>query len=300
MNYLNEIKSVIEKDIILNKKLNYYKNESLVKTYFEVGKLLVEAQGGLDRSKYGDNLIKNWSIELTNLYGKGYSYTNLKNMRQFYIIFEKGQPMADQLTWTNLSILLPIKDENKRNYYINMCIKQNLSKRQLIELIKSNAYERLSYKDKDNIKIMESNDTLNITDMIKNPIYIKVNNNIDKLNEKALKEIIIEQIEKTFIELGYGYTFAGSEVRLGNSYCDLLFFNYEFNSFVVVELKIRKLIKQDIGQIEYYMNYIDSNMKKSYMNDTIGIILCKENNQLVMKYCSNLNIYETTYKFITN
>ena len=296
MNYLNEIKSVIEKDIILNKKLNYYKNESLVKTYFEVGKLLVEAQGGLDRSKYGDNLIKNWSIELTNLYGKGYSYTNLKNMRQFYIIFEKGQPMADQLTWTNLSILLPIKDENKRNYYINMCIKQNLSKRQLIELIKSNAYERLSYKDKDNIKIMESNDTLNITDMIKNPIYIKVEKDIDKLSEKALKEIILEQIEKTFIELGYGYTFAGSEVRLGISYCDLLFFNYEFNSFVVVELKIRKLLKQDIGQIEYYMNYIDCNMKKKYMNETIGIILCKENNKLVMKYCSNPNIYETTYK----
>src|SRR5574344_244532 len=123
MNYLREIKSVIEKDIVVNKKLNYYKNESLVNTYFEVGRLLVKAQGGKERSKYGDNLIKNWSMELTSLYGKGYSYTNLKNMRQFYLVFEKSQPLADQLTWTNLSILLPIKDENKRNYYINICIK---------------------------------------------------------------------------------------------------------------------------------------------------------------------------------
>src|SRR5574344_1607521 len=90
MNYLNEIKEVIEKDIILQEKQRYYRNESLVKTYFEVGRLLIEAQGGKERAKYGNELIKKWSIEITNLYSKGYNYTNLKNMRQFYIVFEKS------------------------------------------------------------------------------------------------------------------------------------------------------------------------------------------------------------------
>ena len=219
-------------------------------------------------------------------------------MRQFYLTFQKSQPMADQLTWTNLSILLPIKDENKRNYYINICIKENLSKRNLISLIKSNTYERLSYKDKSNIKIISNEDGLSIEDMIKDPIYIKIDKKIDKLNEKVLKEIILEKIESYFIELGYGYAFVGSEVRLELSYCDLLFYNYELNCFIVVEVKIRSLRKEDIGQIEYYMNYIDVNKRKEYMGKTIGIILCKEGNCLVMKYCSNSYIFNVSYELV--
>lgn len=218
-------------------------------------------------------------------------------MRQFYISFEKLDAVRPQLSWTNIKKLMAIKDENKRNYYINICIKQNLSSRKLIELIKNSAYERLSYKDKTNIEIITENNNLTISDMIKNPIYIEVPNN-KSLNEKVLKQIMIEQLEKIFIELGYGFTYAGSEVKLGNSYCDLLFFNYELNSFIVIELKTRKLKKQDIGQIQYYMNYVDKNVKKENHQDTIGIILCKENNKLVLEYCSNKNIYETTYKLI--
>ena len=199
--------------------------------------MLVQAQGGKERAKYGDRLIEKWSVELTKLYGKGYNESNLKRFRQFYIAFEKSAPVAHQLTWTNITILLAIKDINKRNYYINMCIKQNLSKRKLTELIKSNAYERLSYIDKSNVEIIDDKKELTITDMIKNPIYIEVPK--DKiLNEKLLKELMIEQLEKIFIELGVGFTHAGSEVKLGNSYCDLLFFNYELNTFVVIELKI--------------------------------------------------------------
>ena len=204
MNYLNEIKEVIEKDIILQEKQRYYRNESLVKTYFEVGRLLIEAQGGKERAKYGNELIKKWSIELTNLYGKGYNYTNLKNMRQFYIVFEKSRSVSDHLNWTNLRYLLPIKDINKRNYYINICNKENLSSRQLISLIKSKAYERLNYKDKENISILETTEELNITDMIKSPIIINTEKDINKLSEKVLKELIIEKIEVFLRELGSG------------------------------------------------------------------------------------------------
>ena len=147
MNYLNNIKELIENNIVLRKKHRLQEENSRLKTYFEIGKLIVEAQGGERRAKYGNGLINEWSIELTRVYGKGYNYTNLSRMRQFYLLFGKVVPVAQQfitnLTWTNLSIILPIKDENKRNYYINLCIKQTLSKRQLIEKIKSNEYERL-------------------------------------------------------------------------------------------------------------------------------------------------------------
>ena len=300
MSYLKEIKSLIEKDIVNQKKYNIYKNASLVTTNYEIGRLLVLAQGGKERAKYGDKLIKKWSVELTKLYGSGYGITNMKNMRSFYLVFEKSQPLAVQLTWTNITILLAIKDENKRNYYINMCIKQNLSKRKLTEIIKSNAYERLSLVDKDNIKLIESNKAFEIKDTLKNPIYIKETSNTDKFNEKALKKYILEQLEKFFIELGVGYTFVGSEYKLGNRYCDLLLFNYEYLCFVVVELKVRKIIPQDFGQIDYYMKYIDKNMKKEIFNKTIGIIITKEKDKLVISYCSNPNIYNTTYELIKN
>ena len=297
MNYLKEIKNIIEKDIVNQRKYDIYKSSSLVNTNYNIGRLLVQAQGGKERAKYGDELIKKWSVELTKLYGKNYDYTNLSRMRKFYITFENIATVWQQLTWSNIKTLISIKDESKRNYYINICIKQNLSVRGLNELIKSNAYERLSYIDKSNIEIIEDKKELTITDMIKDPIYIKVPK--DKiLNEKLLKTLMIEQLEKIFIELGVGFTYAGSEVRLGNSYCDLLFFNYELNSFVVIELKIRRLRKEDVGQIGYYMNYIDKNIKKENHDKTIGLIMCKENNKLVLEYCSNPNIYETTYKLI--
>ena len=300
MEYFNEIKNLIEKNEINQRKHNYYKNESLVETYFNIGKLLVEAQGGKDRAKNGNKLIKAWSIEFTKDYGKGYDYTNLCRFRQFYFVFEKVGAVRQVLTWTNIRVLLSIKDENKRNYYINLCIRETISYRKLKELIKNNTYERLSYKDKENIKIISKEENLTIKDMIKNSIYIEVDKDIDKLSEKVLQELLFEKLEKTLLELGHGFAYIGREVNLGGSFCDMLFFNTELNAYVVLELKIRKLQKQDIGQIEYYLNYIDINLKKSFHNKTIGIILCKYDNKIVMEYCSNPNIYETTYKLINN
>ena len=155
------------------------------------------------------------------------------------------------MTWTNLYIFLPIKEESKRNYYINLCIKQNLSKRNLIEKIKNQEYKKLEYKE--DIKLLTNDTELTMKDMIKDPIHIKINKSINKLEERALKQFILENIEEFLLELGYGFAFIGSEVKLGNSRCDLLFLNYELNCFIVVELKIRKLDSRDIGQIQHYM-----------------------------------------------
>ena len=168
--------------------------------------------------------------------------------------------------------------------------------RQLIEKIKNNEYERLEYKER--IEIINDNKQISIKDMIKNPILIKADKLNDKLSERSLKQFILEKIEEFLLELGYGFAFIGSEVKLGNSRCDLLFFNIELNCFIVIELKIRKLMPRDYGQIKYYMNYIDCNIKKNYMNNTIGIILCKDDNNIVVKYVTDERILFSTYKIL--
>ena len=297
--YKKELIKLVEKTEVNKGYHDYFKNKDLVNNYFEIGKLLIEAQGGEEHDTYGNKLIKTWSVELTEKFGKGYDASNLRRFRQFYSEFKMCGPLGHILTWTNIRLLLPIKNVNKRNYYINMCIKRNLSKRALEKEIKNNAFERLSLADKENIKLIsDKNEVLTIKDTLKDSVLITINEDLDNVSEEKLAKIIRKELEIFLLELGHGYAYIGKEVRMGESYCDLLFFNYEFNCFVVIELKIRKIKKEDIGQLEYYINYVDENMKKESFNPTIGVLVAKEGNYLVMKYCTNKNIYKTTYKII--
>ena len=300
MNYYENIKTLIENNIILQKTHKLIEENNTLKTYFEVGKSIVEAQGGESRAKYGNELINKWSVSLTKDYGKGFDASNLRRMRQFYLVFQKCAPLghkfSSNITWTHLKHLLPIKNQNKMNYYINMCISNNLSVRKLIELMKSNSYEILSYKG--DIEIIGNDNSITIESMLKDPIIIIKNDDVDKLSEKALRNYILDNIEKFLLELGVGFAFIGSEVRLGEWHCDLLFFNTELNSYVVIELKTRKLISSDIGQIEGYINYVDTHIKNIYHGRTIGVIISKENDAFVMKYCSDKRIYEITYELV--
>ena len=297
--YKKELIKLVEKAEVNKGYHDYFKNKDLVNNYFEIGKLLIEAQGGEEHDTYGNKLIKTWSVELTEKFGKGYDASNLRRFRQFYSEFKMCGTVCHTLTWSNIRILLPIKNENKRNYYINMCIKKNLSARELKKEIKNNAFERLSLADKENIKfISDKNEVLTIKDTLKDPVLIPINEDLDNISEEKLAKIIRKELEIFLLELGCGYTYAGKEVRMGESYCDLLFFNTEFLCYVVIELKTRKIKKEDIGQLEYYVNYVDENMKKESFNPTIGVLVAKEGNYLVMKYCTNKNIYKTTYKII--
>ena len=297
--YKKELIKLVEKAEVNKGYHDYFKNKDLVNNYFEIGKLLIEAQGGEEHDTYGNKLIKTWSVELTEKFGKGYDASNLRRFRQFYSEFKMCGTVCHTLTWSNIRILLPIKNENKRNYYINMCIKKNLSARELKKEIKNNAFERLSLADKENIKLIsDKNEVLTIKDTLKDPVLIPINEDLDNISEEKLAKIIRKELEIFLLELGCGYTYAGKEVRMGESYCDLLFFNTEFLCYVVIELKTRKIKKEDIGQLEYYINYVDENMKKENFNPTIGVLVAKEGNYLVMKYCTNKNIYKTTYKII--
>ncbi len=294
MNYYNEIKDVLVKNEVYKKVKDYSKNKSDLNAYFEVGRLIVEAQGGETRAKYGNKLIKEYSEKLTKELGKGYNITSLKGMRQFFI---KSPTLSDQLYFLNWSQILEIiyfEDDKKINYYIEQCIIFNLSVRELRERIKSKEYERIGK----NIKLEE----LKVNNLIKNPILIKVKNKDEKLTEYVLHHFILENMEDFLKELGIGFAFIGNEVKIkmGDryNYIDFLLFNYKFNCFVVIELKVTELKAEYIGQITKYINYVDKNIKEVFHEKTVGVIICKKENKYVMEYCTNPNIFTTTYETV--
>ena len=300
-NYYDEIKNELINNEVYKRVKDYSKNRNELSTYYNVGKILIEAQGGEDRAKYGDGLIKEYSKRLTKELGKGYSTRSLKNMRRFYLLFEKGPTMSAQLSWSHYKELLIIKNNDEINYYINTTEKYNLSVRQLREKIKNKEYQRLD----DNTKLKLINkEEIDIGDTIKNPIIIKNKLGIDKedISEKILQRLILENIPSFLDELGEGYSFIRNEykIKINNTYnyIDLLLFNIKYNCYVVVELKVTEVKKEHIGQVEVYMNYIDKHVKGITNNKTIGIIVARRDNHYYIEYSSDKRIYTRDYEIV--
>ena len=295
INYYNEIKEVLIKNEAYKAVKDYSKNKSDLNSYFEVGKLLVEAQGGEARAKYGNKLIKEYSEKLTKELGDGYSTRNLKRMRKFYIKFSKGPTMSAQLSWSHYVELLKIIGIKEINYYIYITEKQNLPVRELRERIKSNEYERIGFK--------EELEKPKVNTLIKNPIIIKTKENIkDKISEQFLHNLILEDMENFLKELGIGFAFIGHEIKIGESKhsIDFLLFNTKFNLYVVVEIKTVKLSASHIGQVKEYMNYVDKNIKEAFHDNTVGVVICRKEDKFVLEYCSDNRIFSTTYELQKN
>ena len=298
MNYYNEIKNKLIDNEVYKRVKDYSKNRNDLNTYYEVGKLLIEAQGGEERAKYGDRLIKEYSERLYNELGKKYDITTLKRYRQFYLKIEKGAALRHQLSWTHYRELLTLDNINELNYYVEITIEQNLSYRQLREKIKTKEYKRLDNNTK--LKLINK-EKLDIKDNIKNPIVIHNKNNLDKENisEKVLQRLILEDIPSFLKELGTGFSFIENEykIKIGSTYnyIDLLLFNIKYNCYVVIELKVCKLKKEHIGQIEVYMNYIDRHIKSINQDKTIGIIISRRNNNYYIEYSSDKRILTREY-----
>ena len=294
INYYNEIKTELINNEITKRVKDYSKNRSDLNTYYNVGKLLSEAG-----KHYGEGIIKEYSKRLTNELGKGYSISNLKNMRNFYVFFSKSQTMSGQLTWSHYIELLKLVDKEKINYYIKITEEEKLSVRELRAKIKNNEYERLDESTKEKLKEKEK---LKVPDLVKNPIQIKNISGNNEISEKILQKLILENIESFMNELGNSFSFIGSEykIKIGDryNYIDLLLFNIEYNCYVVIELKVTELKKEHIGQIEFYMNYIDKNLKNINQNKTIGIIICKKENKYVIEYCSDDRIISREYELV--
>ena len=293
MKYYNEIKTELINNEITKKVKNYSINRSDLTTYYNVGKLLAEAG-----KHYGEGMIKEYSEKLTADLNKKYSYRSLNYMMKFYEL-QKMQSVTANLSWGHWIELLSIKNINEMKYYINQAEKLFLTTRELRTKIKNKEYERLDESTKKKLKEKED---LNVPDLVKNPIQIKNTSGNNEISEKILQKLILEDIPSFLKELGNGFCFINNEykIKIGDryNYIDLLLYNYEFNCFVVVELKITELKKEHIGQIEFYMNYIDKNLKSINQNKTIGIIICKKENNYIIEYCSDDRILAREYELI--
>ena len=291
MNYYSEIKNELVNNEIYKRVKDYSKSKHDLSTYYNVGKLLSEAG-----KSYGDGIIKEYSKRLTNELGKKYSYTYLTRMRQFYLLGKKVAPLAQQLTWSHYVELISLKNIDEIRYYIDISASQNLSRNELRNRIKSKEYERLDNKTKE--KLINKEDTL-VSDFIKDPIIINNSLNHIEISERVLKELILNDLDIFLKQLGNGFCYIENEykIKIGNTYnyIDILLFNYQFNCFVVVELKVTELRKEHIGQIEIYMNYIDKNIRRIGMSNTIGLIISKYKNEYIIEYSSDSRIKVTTY-----
>ena len=304
MNYYNEIKSILIDNAIGRKVREYKSNQKDLESYYNVGKLLVEAQGGEERAKYGNGLIKEYSKRLTSELGKGYSVRSLTDMRTFYSFCQKRQSLIAEfkfrnISWTCITKLLKLDDINAIFYYVKCIGEMNLTTRELDSKLKLKEYERLDSKIKE--KLMKQEE-VSVKDKIPDPIVLEGLEYKEKLTEKVVQKWIDENPASFCKSLGEGYTYCGSQYKIkigaNYNYIDVLLFNVMDMNYVVVEIKVTEIKKEHIGQIQTYMNYIDINLKKEFHNKTTGILLVRENNKWLIKYINGDDV--TIRNFITS
>ena len=265
-----------------------------VMLYWSIGKrIFEEIQGGKERADYGKQIIKNLSLDLEPIYGSGYGIRQLELMRQFYKYFPNTNAVHSQLNWSQYKLLIRIEDDDKREFYINESIKNLWSGRELERQINSSLFERLLLSsDKKSILEVAKNKKLQVeaSDIIKDPMVLEFLG-LEKKNsyyEKDLEQAIISNLQAFLLELGNGFSFVSRQQRLhidgDDFYADLVFYNRLLQCFVVFEIKTSKLTHQDIGQLQMYVNYFDRVEKQDYENPTIGVLLCADKNDTVVKY----------------
>ncbi|MBB4807881.1 putative nuclease of restriction endonuclease-like (RecB) superfamily [Chryseobacterium defluvii] len=258
-------------------------NSTLLLTYWQIGQLIVEdEQNGKERAAYGKYTLRNLSEKLTLEFGKGFDYTNLSNMRRFYLAFPIVDALRQQLTWTHYRLLLKVDDKKKIEYYINESIQNNWNSRDLKRQISSLAYERVLEHKK--------SPSENIHSVLKDPYIFEFLGlkQSEKISEKDIESAIIDHIQKFLLEFGKGFAFVARQQHISTDtsdfYIDLVFYNYILKCFVIIDLKTGELSHQDIGQIDMYVRMYDDLKRNDGDNPTIGILLCTEKDETVVKY----------------
>ncbi len=311
MDYLTEnniyenIRNEVEK---ARQKVYAAVNFAMVETYWNIGKQIYEAQGENERAEYGKGLLKFLSEKLTEEFGKGFTVTNLKYMRQFYIAFTNRHALSDQLRWTHYRMLLKVEDDKARTFYLNECLKSNWSTRQLERQINSFYYQRLlSSQNKDSVRneIQTLEKGMDAKDIIRDP-YVLEFLGLDQtpnLYEKDIEQGLINHLQNFLLELGRGFSFVARQKHITfdgeHYYIDLVFYNYILKCFVIIDLKVGKLMHQDIGQMQMYVNYYTRELMNEGDNLPIGIVLCADKSDSVVKYTlpeGNNQIYASKYK----
>ena len=290
--YLSNIKTEIINGNAKVVAKNYQINNVKLTMNYNIGKQLAEAG-----KHYGEGIVKKYAKELTEEFGKGYTFTELTRMKQFYDLSQKVAPVGQLLTWSHYKLLLPLKNVEEIKYYIHITKRDNLSKRALAERIKSNEYGRLSTETKESLLNKEE---LSIIQSVPSSIVLVPNKSYKVYTEKILQEIIFENIEDFMHQLGGGYAFIGREYKLNigdkKNYIDYLFYNVVDSRYCVVEIKAREYRKTDYGQIKTYMNYIDEHLKNITQNSTIGIIITKSVNKFEAHYVKDNQVTIVEFK----
>ena len=307
-NYINEIKTILKN---ARQKAYTAVNSAMVEAYWEIGRRIVEEeQNGKERAEYGKEILQNLSKELTEEFGKGYSYRTLREIRQFYLMFsdfEKWRTVSAKLTWSHFQKVLRVSDEKARIFYLTEAAENMWSVRTLDRNISTLYYNRIVASiDKKIVEneMKEKTKKLQAEEFIKNPVvleFLDLPTNMS-YTENELEKALTDDIQKFMMELGKGFAFVERQqhIRTENSdfYIDLVFYNYILKCFVIVELKTGKLTHQDIGQLDMYVRMYDDLKKQENDNPTIGLLLCTDTDSTVIKYSvlnDNKNLFASKY-----
>lgn len=311
---MNEIEKVsqniygeIRQSIIqVQNKVQQAVNFGMVQLYWEVGRRLDEACDG-QRADYGKEILKVLSAKLTEEFGKAYSVRNLQMMRQFYVAFPIANTLCSQLSWSHYRLLMRVNDIDARNYYEKECAAAGWSSRELERQITTFAYQRTVAHQQGQEKLPTKAEPKPVPykDFIRDPYVLEFLELTPpaEFYEKDIEQGIIEHLQKFLLELGRGFSFVARQKHIeidgDHFYIDLVFYNYILKCFVLIDLKLGKVKHQDIGQMQMYVNYYKSNMLTEGDNEPIGIVLCAEKNEAVVKYTlgsdSNTHIYASKY-----
>ncbi len=283
-------------------------NFAMVEAYWNIGKSIVEQQGGEDKAEYGVRLIEELSKQMTNDFGKGFTVANLKNMRQFYLTFPIRYALRSELSWTHYRLLMRVENDNARQFYTEEAIKSNWSTRQLERQINSFFYERLlssQNKEKVSEEIHKLDPAKVPEDIIRDPYvleFLGLNLAAD-FYESDLEEALITHLQKFLLELGRGFSFVARQKRItfdGRHFrIDLVFYNYILKCFVLIDLKIGDLTHQDLGQMQMYVHYYERELMNEGDNPPIGIVLCADKSESVVKFTlpeNETQIFASKYK----
>lgn len=271
-------------------------NSVMVRAYWNIGRIIVEEeQRGAKKAGYGHKLLETLSLKLSKNFGRGFDPTNLWNMRRFYLVFPILDALRQELSWTHYRLLLRVDDGKARNFYLNECSEGNWSTRQLERQIYSSCYERLLVnRNRRHAKRGElsgkKNFPANPVEQIKDTYVLEFLGIKEgaHLRESKVEQALIEHIQSFLLELGRGFSFVARQKHISTDaqhfYIDLVFYNYILKCFVLVDLKVDKLTHQDIGQMDMYVRMFEDKVRGKDDNPTIGIILCAEKDDVIVKY----------------
>ncbi len=282
-------------------------NHAMIEAYWNIGQQIVEEeQQGKYRAEYGAKLLPYLAKKLQADFGKGFDERNLRNMRLFYQIFPIWNALRTELTWTHYRLLLKVSNEKARGFYIAESIDNQWNTRVMERNINSFYYERiLSSNNQALLEMNVKNEKITAQDIIKDPYVLEFLDLHDKykFKENELEQALINQLQNFLLELGKGFSFVARQKTISaeeeHFRIDLVFYNYLLKCFVLIDLKIGKLTHGDIGQMDFYVRYWEDNLKTEGDNPTIGLILCTEKNETVVKYSvlqDNQQLFVSKYK----